>query len=179
MAKLIYADPNIRIRRPKSLITYLPAEMKPFVYKTRPPARGEVTYFPASPKPEELLTGYVRGKRASELEERFAIALDSFGMEYIFQYEVVSAYTLPDEGKRIDFIVFDGGLGIPIEIGASYFHASPSQQEEERIRQDTINPVLQLLGIWTLGDPQYQVPFDEPTSIERAKEIIAGMFLSV
>jgi len=75
--------------------------------------------------------------------------------------------------------VFDGGLGIPIEIGASYFHASPSQQEEERIRQDTINPVLQLLGIWTLGDPQYQVPFDEPTSIERAKEIIAGMFLSV
>jgi len=178
MARLIYADPNIRIRQPKSLTAYLPDEMKPFAYKTTRPARGEVKYFPASPKPEELLTGYVHGQKASDLEERLAIALDFFGISYIFQYDVVSAYTLPDEGKLIDFLVNDGGLWIPLEPGGGFFHRSPSQQEEERARQNTINPILMLMGIHPLGDPMYQIPFDRPTSIEDAKDIVSQMFLS-
>mgnify|MGYP001608621481 FL=1 len=178
MARLVYADPAIRIRQPKSLIVYLPEEMRPFEYTVPRPAKGEVKYFPSSPKPEELLTGYVHGKRASDLEERFALALQSFGIDFIFQFEVPSAYSLPDEAKLIDFLVFDGGLGIPIEIGASFFHASPSQKEEERERQNTINPILQLQGIWPLGDPRYQIPFDEPVSIEQAKDIVSQMFLS-
>src|SRR3990167_4324086 len=179
MARLIYADPNIRIRQPKSLITYLPDELKPFVYKTTRPARCEVTYFPASPKPEELLTGYVHGQPASDLEERLAIALDQLGISYIFQFEVLSLYSLPDEAKLIDFLVDDGGLRIPIEIGAKFFHASPSQQEEERERQNIINPILLLMGINPLGDERYKVSFDEPVSIEQARDIIAAMFISV
>ena len=178
MAKLVYADPAIRIRQPKSLIVYLPEEMRPFVYKTPRPAKGEVKYFPASPKPEELLTGYVHGKRASDLEERFALALQHFGMDFVFQFEVASAYSLPDEAKLIDFLVFDGGLGIPIEIGASFFHASPSDRELERERQNIINPILQLQGIIPLGDPLYQVEFDHPVSIEDAIEIVSRIFLS-
>ena len=178
MARLVHADPSIRIRQPKSLITYLPSEMKPFVYKTTRPARGEVTYFPPSAKPEELLTGYVHGQKASDLEERLAIALDFFGIEYIFQFEVDSAYSLPSEGKLIDFLVNDGGLWIPLETGAKFFHASPSEQELERARQNTINPILMLQGIHPLGDPQFQIPFDRPTSIEDAKDIVSQMFLS-
>ena len=178
MAKLVYADPNIRIRQPKSLTAYLPDEMKPFVYRVPRPARGEVDFFPTSPKPEELLTGYVHGKRASDLEERFALALDHFGIQFIFQFEVASAYSLPGEEKLIDFLVFDGGLGIPIEIGARFFHASPSEQERERERQNIINPILQLRGILPLGDPMFQVPFDEPVSVEQALDIVSRMFLS-
>ena len=178
MAKLVFADPNIRIRRPKSLIAFLPPELKPFVYKTTRPARGEVKYFPASPKPEELLTGYVHGQKASDLEERLAIALDFFGIQYIFQFEVDSAYSLPSEGKVIDLLVNDGGLWIPLEPGGAFFHRSPSQQEEERARQNTINPILILQGIHPLGDPLYQLPFDRPISIEDAKDLISQMFLS-
>jgi len=178
MAKLVYADPAIRIRRPKSLIVYLPEEMKPFVYKTTRPARGEVKYFPASPKAEEGLTGYVHGQKASDLEERLAIALDFYGIPFIFQFEVDSAYSLPSEGKLIDLLVNDGGLWIPLEPGGGFFHRSPSQQEEERARQNTINPILMLQGIHPLGDPLYTLNFDEPVSIEQAKEIISRMFLS-
>jgi hypothetical protein len=129
-------------------------------------------------KPEEVLTGFVHGKRASALEERFARALDFFGMEYIFQYEVESAYSLPQEGKRLDFLVFDGGIGIPIEIGSAFVHDSPSNVEEERVRRDTLNPILALLGIHQLGDPQYEVPFDRPLDFADAKDLIAELFIS-
>ena len=180
MPRLIYYDPAIRISQPKSLIVYLPAELRPFEFpKTKRPAAGEVDFFPPSAKPEELLTGFVHGKRASALEERLAMALDFFGMEYIFAFEVESAYSIPGEGRVIDFVVNDGGLWIPLEPGAEFVHASPSQMERDRTRQQILNEILPLLGIHPLGDPLYQIPFDRPLSFEDAKDIIADMFISI
>lgn len=180
MARLVYRDPAIRISQPKSLIVYLPAELRPFEFpKAKRPAAGEVDFFPPSAKPEELLTGYVHGQRASDLEERLAMALDFFGMEYIFQFEVDSAYSIPGEGRLIDFIVNDGGLWIPLEPGAGFVHASPSQMERDRTRQQIMNEILPLLGIHPLGDPLYAIPFDQPVSFEQAKDLVAELFISV
>ena len=176
--KLIFKDPNIRIRRPKSLISYLPREMRPFEYKTRRSARVEADFLRPA-KPKESLTGFVHGEKASDLEERWALALDQLGLEYIFLFEVSGAFTLPTEEKVIDFVVNDGGLQIPIEVGAKFFHASPSQQEKERDRENIINPILQLQGIHPLGDPLYRVEVDHPISVSDALDIAKGMFVSV
>ena len=178
MARLIYKDPNIRVSRPKSLITALPPELRPFQFKKLRTRRPDDPFVVPDNTAEEILTGYVHGKRASALEERFAKALDFFGIEYIFQFEVDTAYTLPNEAKQIDFIVFDGGLGIPIEIGSAFVHDSASKKEEDKARQDEINPILLLQGINPLGDELYQVPFDRPKSFEDAKDIVASLFIS-
>jgi hypothetical protein len=178
MARLIYHDPYIKVRQSKSLIVHIPVDVRPFEYKEKGARPDEGAFARPTKLPEEMLTGYVHGKKASVLEERFATALDFFGVDYIFQFEVQSAYSLPGEGKKIDFIVFDGGIGIPIEIGASFIHDSPSKQEEERVRQGIVNPILQLQGILPLGDPRFEVPFDRPYDIEDAKDIVARMFIS-
>ena len=176
MARLIYHDPTIRVLQPKTLIAGLPDELKPYQFKTRRTARVEAIFDrPVSP-PEEILTGYVHGIRASELEERFAKALDFFGIDFIFQFEVASAYSLPGEGKLIDFIILAGGLGIPIEIGSSFVHDSPSKKEEELFRQSLINDILPLLGIQRLGDPLFAVPFDRPFDFEDAKQLVSELF---
>ena len=177
MARLIYKDPLVKVPQPKSLIVYLPKELKPYQFSKRRNKKLE-NPFNRPVGPEENLNGYVHGKKASALEERFAKALDFFGIEYIFQFEVESVYSLPGEGKLIDFIVFDGGLGIPVEIGASFVHDSPSKEELERVRQTIVNPILQLQGILPLGDPQYSVDFDRPLSFEDAKDIVSSMFIS-
>jgi len=176
MAKLIYKDPNIRVSQPKSLITFLPEELKPFEFKTRRTPRVEQGFDRPWKPPEEILTGYVHGVRASALEERFAKALDFFGLNYQFQFEVASIYSLPGEGKIIDFIVMPGGLGIPIEIGSSFVHDSPSKKEEERFRQSLINDILPLMGIQRLGDPLFEVEFDRPWDFEDAKQLVFNLF---
>ena len=178
MAKLIYRDPNILIPRNRSLISLLPKEVRPFEFKKiRTRRAGDSKQIPESFIQEEL-TGFVHGKRASELEERFANALEFFGIDFIFQFEVYTAYSLPQEAKQIDFVVFDGGLGIPIEIGARFVHGGGSRQAEDQRRRDEINPILLLQGILPLGDPLYEVPFDRPKSFEDAKEIVARLFIS-
>jgi hypothetical protein len=178
MAKLIHHDPHIRVQQPKTLTVHLPTDIRPFEYKKIGARPDEGAFERPTGPPEEMLTGFVHGKKASDLEERFAKALDFFGIEYIFQFEVQSAYSLPNEGKQIDFIVFDGGIGIPVEIGASFVHSGPSEQEMERLRQGIVNPILELMGIQRLGDPRYEVPFDRPYDFEDAKDIVAGMFIS-
>lgn len=175
MAKLVYKDPNIRVLQVQ---TRVPGVVKPYEYKTRRTARVEPIYDAAESKPEEMLTGYVHGERASVLEERYAIALDFFGLIYEFQYEIASMYSLPGEEKTIDFIVFDGGLAMPVEIGSRFVHGSPSKQEEEQARMNTVNEMLPMLGIQMLTDESY-LPFDRPTDLEDAKQLVASMFMSI
>ncbi len=179
MAELIYKDPNIRVSQPKALITAIPIDIRPFQFKKQRTRRADDAFVVPDNTAEEILIGYVHGKRASALEERFARALDFFGVEYIFQFQVDTAFSLPNEAKNIDFIVFDGGLGIPIEIGSSFVHDSASKKEEDKIRQDEINPILLLQGINPLGDELYQVPFDRPKSFEDAKDLVARLFISI
>lgn len=178
MAKLIFYDPYIRVPQPKSAIVHLPPELRPYEFKKEAaPALGAPETQPIS-APQEQLTGYVHGKKASKLEERFALALDFFGMEYIFQYEVDSAYNLPSDAKVIDFIVFDGGLGIPIEIGARFTHGTDSQAQEDQNRQQELNAILPNLGLLPLGLPEYEVELDHPTDFEDAKTIVSELFIN-
>ena len=179
MARLVYNDPNIIIRRPRSLITYLPDDLRPFEYKI-----GEIDHPPEVQFPEfgadpaERLIGLVHGQKASDLEERFAMALEFYGIQFQFQFEVASAYSLPGEEKNIDYLVNAGGIWIPVEIGSTFTHGAVSKQEIDRKREMIINPILVQMGIQPLGDPRYELPLDRPHSIEDAKELVARMFIA-
>lgn len=176
MPELVYKDPYIKVPQWHEKV---PLEVEPFQYKTPRTQRIDATFDRPTSPPDEMLTGYVHGEKASVLEERFAIALDFFGLTFIFQYEVPGLYTIPGEGKLIDFIVYDGGIAWPVEIGSSFVHASPSKQEEERARMQTINEILPMLGIMALNEDESYVPLDRPDSIDDAKDIVASMFISL
>lgn len=179
MPKLVTPDPAIRITHPKSLIVYLPEELRPFEYPKKRQRRMDDRPVPLLTHPvTEQLTGYVHGEPASDLEERLAIALDFFGIQYIFQYRVYGAYQISGEEQKIDFLVNDAGYYIPLEPGASFFHNSPSQVAVDALRMSIVNAVLMAQGIHPLGDPLYQIPPDRPSSIEDAKDLVQGMFLS-
>ena len=178
MAKLIYADPTIHIRRPKSLVVNLPKELRPFQYPKTRSAKLKLDFIKDAGT-EEILSGFIKGERASDLEERLALAMDGFGVKYQFQFEVESAFSLPNESRKIDFIVDDAGTFIALEPGASFLHGTPSQKERDRARQQIINPILELLGIIPLGDPRYELPFDRPVSVEDARDLLRGMLVSI
>jgi len=179
-AKLVYKDPNIRVLQWHERI---PKGVEPYKYKTRRTQRPASLFDRPYTAPEEILTGYVHGERASALEERFARALDFYGMTYRFQYEVHSVYSLPGEEKTLDFLVYEGGIAIPIEIGSAFVHDSPSKREEEAHRVSLINDVLPMLGIMQITDDAWPmgnyVPYDRPYDLADAKLLVADRFISI
>ena len=180
MAKLVHKDPFIKVLQVHERI---PKDVEPYKYKTRRTQRPDSIFDRPYTAPEEILTGYVHGERASALEERFAMALDFYGMTYRFQYEVHSVYSLPGEEKTLDFLVYEGGIAVPIEIGSAFVHDSPSKREEETYRVSLINDVLPMLGIMQITDDAWPmgsyVPYDRPFDLEDAKLLVADRFISI
>ena len=172
VAGFTYKDPYIKLPRLRAVS--VPTIVEPYKYKTRRnTARLEPVVF-ESATPVEGLTGFVNNERASALEERFAIALRQLGFTFIFQYTVNTPFQLPGEGNKIDFIVWDGGVGYPIEPGASFIHKSPSQQEEANLRDAILNDVLAASGF----QPIQYLPFDRPRSVDDAVELIRELFIT-
>lgn len=176
MPELIYKDPYIKVPQWHERI---PKEVEPYKFKTRRTQRIGATFERPEGPPEEFLTGYVHGVRASALEERFARALDFYGLQYQFQFEVPGMYSIPGEGKLIDFIVYDGGIAWPVEIGSAFVHDSTSKKEEEHQRVQTINNVLPMLGIMMIDEDNSYVPFDRPEDFEDAKDLVSQMFINL
>lgn len=168
----VFRDPSVpTLKRYKSDVQ-VPAALRPYKYKTSRKASIEGNYLSDITRDAtEALTGYVRGSSASKLEERFAIALDEAGLEFIFQYRVDSAYDLPDEGKTIDFIVFDGGTPFPVEIGSAFVHKA--QEEQDRARDQRLNEILAPFGY----QPIIRLEYDHPESIDDARKIVKEMFI--
>jgi hypothetical protein len=97
-------------------------------------------------KEDEGLTGFVHGLEASDLEERYARGLDQYGKEFEFQYEVYTAYTLPGEQKKVDFLVNDGEIYFPEEVDAAFTHKTAEQKSYDRIRDEMIDEHLKTYG---------------------------------
>ena len=98
---------------------------------------------------EEELTGEVQGSRASKYEEMAARALDMMAnvVDYIFQYEIASPYTIPGYENKIDFMVNLGGTYRALEIDHEWIHKTADAQEYDRIRDQVLNEVLQGQGM--------------------------------
>ena len=171
-SKKIFRDPAIRTRRRYKSDVRIPSIVRPYKFKTSRSARLDADYLAAPAAEDELLTGYVRGQEASALEERFAFALDFAKLDFVFQYEVHSAFSLPGEEKSIDFIVYDGGTPYPVETGSSFVHGHPSRIETDRQRDQILNEILRFKGFQEI----IRLEFDHPEDRDDAREIVRELF---
>jgi len=172
MAKLVFKDPNLKV--PRFGRTKVPQIVKPFQFRV---AKRPIMLEPAPGIPEtreeEILLGFVHGKTASALEERFARALDESRLQFIFQYPVYGAYQIPGEENKIDFMVFDGPVLIPVEPRGGFIHESPSKKELDKRRTQILNEALARQGIREI----IQLDFDEPRDLDSAREIVRKLFI--
>ena len=88
----------------------------------------------------EMLVGEIQGMRASDLEERFARALDKAGLEYEFRAPFIAGRNLPGE-IEVDFLVQDGAPQ-PIQIDGAFTHKSAEQREEDAVKDAILNAHL-------------------------------------
>ena len=95
----IFKDPYVKASIP------VPRIVAPYRYRKSRPLAKENLQRQTARTVDEGLSGYVHGKTASDLEERFARALDKLDVNFIFEYEVETAYTVPGEEKLIDFVL--------------------------------------------------------------------------
>ncbi|MEN8242168.1 MAG: hypothetical protein ABFS17_09630 [Chloroflexota bacterium] len=117
------------------------------------------------------LSGLVHGRRASDLEERFARGLDSAGLAYRFQYRVKLEISLPGREKVIDFLV-ELGWRYPVEIDGVIAHRTAAQQGADRVREILLNDSLRRRGIF----PIQRLRWWQLASQEMADRVVREMF---
>jgi hypothetical protein len=86
-------------------------------------------------KPKEVLTGWVQGKKASDIEERTARALSKLPLDFTFQMRInalmgvtETKMNLPGE-VEIDFLVQYMGTLYPINVQGEISHFFASWQQ--------------------------------------------------
>lgn len=94
------------------------------------------------PDPAEGLTGLVDGKKASDIEERFARSLSKFEIPYEFQISYLMPHNMVGE-YRLDFLVYYGGLEYPYAIDGEYAHKTASQKRADAFKDDVFNSLKQ------------------------------------
>jgi hypothetical protein len=92
------------------------------------------------------LTGWVQGRRASDLEERFARALIQAGLSFTFQEQVTLAGMIPGQEKRVDFMVLCG-MPCPVEIDGPIAHQTAGQKGADLVREILLNHAFLRRGI--------------------------------
>lgn len=119
--------------------------MKPYVLKKirKPVSSTRAINRPVKEVAMENLTGFVRGKKASDIEERFGRALDKNQRvsNYLFQVSYIAGMNLPGE-IRLDFLVFSGGTEWPIQIDGEFAHKTAAQKAEDAIKDAILDDFL-------------------------------------
>ena len=127
--------------------------MKPYSYKL--PSRRAASLNlnrlrnltnPADPIP---LTGWVHGKQASDLEERFYRGVKNAGVpDEDIHYDVpVRVRTgMRIEEKRVDFMI-DLGVMQPVEVDGYIGHSTAAQQGYDQVREILLNAEFRKRGV--------------------------------
>lgn len=166
---MTFRDPYIgRIKAP------MPRLIKPYKYqKERPIAKENLQRITHRQEDEEL-SGFVHGKPASDLEERFARSLDKKNQNFIFEFPVDTAYTLPEEEKMVDFIILTP-IPQPVELDGIFIHKNAEKKYEDQLRDIQINEILEKQGYKPLlritGDP-IPLPEDQEISDEIVEKLL-------
>ncbi len=117
-----------------------------YKYKLDPRPREEVwgRYRMSEPATDEGLTGIVKGRKASSLEERFARALRKAPHvdDWWFDVFVETQFQIPGQFNRVDFFVWIGGVMHPIEIDGGWVHKSAEQKNHDLERDAVLDVVL-------------------------------------
>ena len=136
--------------------------LKPFIYplpskRIEPPRVMPIN--PVTEHPDEGLTGWVNGIRASDLEERFSRELRKKRLGFAFQHNV----RVENRGYKntIDFVVDTGFSHQAVEVFGPFTHGD-ALSEKDAARLAEINPALMQQGIepvivvwhWEISTPE-------------------------
>ena len=143
--------------------------MRPFRYKLRPRPPKQPLNRLAGTSNDERLTGFVKGKEASDLEERFARALDAEGKEYQFEVEVTPPTSIPGQENQIDFLVEEI---YPVEIDGGIAHKGAAQKANDLLRDAILNDYLSGFG-WF---PIERIPGHKLETQEATATIVKELF---
>jgi hypothetical protein len=149
--------------------------IKVYKYKVLPQRRerlqlNRVTRIKAEAD-EIPLTGWVHGKRATDIEERFARALMGIGLDFRFQVPVKTRVSLPGHERVVDFIV-ETGLTIPVEVDGPRGHNNSAQQAMDEVREMLLNEVFR----WWGYSPLQRVPWWRLDTQEGAGTLVREIF---
>jgi len=120
---------------------------------------------------DERLSGFVHGQEASTLEERFARALDSRGLRFVFQRRIDTPFQIPGQENEIDFIVEEYGTH-PIEVDGMWIHKSAAAKAKDKLRDAILDDVLGKQG-W---HPIVRIPGNELEDQTQANNVVEALF---
>ncbi len=115
-----------------------------FKYKIkRPPSMPVPLGKPIDNSPREVLSGYVYGMKASDIEERFARALSKNRRIDKFEFRVPVIQGRGLSGfLEVDFIVVAQGRMHPLQIDGEYSHKNTSKKMDDLQRDILVNEFL-------------------------------------
>jgi len=145
------------------------ARLEPYRYKLAPRPPVQPLNRLAGTSEDERLTGFVHGKEASDLEERFARALDGAGKSFSFEVEIQGPTTIPGQENQIDFVVDDI---YPFEVDGSFTHKTAEQKAHDALRDAFLNDYLKQYG-W---HPIDRISGDKLETQEQADQIVRERF---
>lgn len=146
---------------------------KPFKFKVIRPARPTLTLqrLPVEAKADEGFTGEVQGMPASDLEERFARALDRAGLQYAFR-QVYGGARNQSGTTELDFMVFKGPTQYPIQIDGQFAHAGGEQKQEDLMKNAILDEALR----GTNAQPVQRIPYTDLGTQEETNRLVQELF---
>ena len=151
----------------------------PYRYrKVRKPSTPRVTNRVSTQKEEEELTGFVQDWEASDIEERFAKALNKIDKVFSFREHYFGPARNTPGAVEVDFMVEDGSW-FPIQIDGEYAHRTAAQREKDRLNDARLNQYFQKYGINPIqripDGKQYVVgDLDEQESVDQIVKELFG-----
>lgn len=120
-----------------------PGAQRAFKFKLKPtPPLRNVDRAEAE-REAERLEGVVQGKRASDIEERYARSLDKNprvdGYDFIV-HEITGA-NLPGEAQ-LDFLVYSGGQQFAVQVDGAFAHKTAEQKQHDAVQDTRLSEAL-------------------------------------
>src|SRR3990167_4682565 len=130
------------------------------------PKREELTApRPEMDTPNEGLTVLVRGRDASDLEERLARSFGKFRIPFAFQVEIQTRTSMPGQDRRVDFVIRGNQ---PLEPDGYIGHHTVGQRGHDYLRDLQLNEAFAQMGLM----PIIHIPYHKLLTQDKTDEYV-------
>lgn len=151
--------------------------MKTFKYKIRRDRQDPIRHpQPRVIKDSENLSGMVQGWSASDIEERFARALEKMKKDYPLSYEFrTTIFGARNEVgfKELDYRIYTMTGNYAVELDGSFAHKSIATKEEDAAKDQMVNSLLKKDGYY----PLKRIPGDQLGTQEQADKLVKDLII--
>jgi len=148
--------------------------LKPYQYKKPRPIKALPLNRVAGFTEREVLSGTVQGLPASDLEERFAKALDRLGdaiQYYEFRVPYIEGRNMPGE-IEVDFVVHTPFI-LPIQVDGAYSHKNAEQKAKDEYNDAVLNDYLQGVAMPVRRVKDYELQTQDDADAT-ARQVVMG-----